>query len=66
MTQEVLIKSLTYLIKNSGITRRMFWKIVETYAYRSVVKGNAKNRPEEVQKYKYYILKAMYRSVERN
>ncbi len=66
MTQEVLIKSLTHLIKNSGITRRMFWKIVETYAYRSVVKGNAKKRPEEVQRHKYYLLKSMIRSIERN
>ncbi|HHF58182.1 MAG TPA: radical SAM protein, partial [candidate division WOR-3 bacterium] len=66
MRDGVLIRSLTNIIKHSGITRRMFWKIVETYAYKSVVKGNGKKRPEEVQKHKYYLLKSMIRSVERN
>ncbi|MDI6851472.1 MAG: radical SAM protein [bacterium] len=66
MKEEILLRSLSNLVKYPSITRPLFRKSVVTYIYATVVKGNGKKRPEEVQKHKYYLLKSMIRSVERN
>ncbi len=66
MRESVIINTLMKLLMASGTVRRTLWKAVDAQIYKSSVNNNTKKRPLEVQKYKYYILRAMYRSVERN
>ena len=66
MKDDIIVTTLVKLIMASGRVRKTLWKAIEAQIYKNLVNNNTKNRPEEVQKYKYYILKAMYRSVERN
>ncbi len=66
MKDSVIVESLLKAITYSGPVRKATWKIVEKQVYKTIVDVNRPRRPREVQLYKYYILKAMYRSVERN
>jgi len=66
MKDTIIVNTLLKLLMASGTVRKTLWKAVEAQIYKNLVNNNTKNRPEEVQKYKYYILKAMYRPVERN
>ncbi len=66
MKDGIIVNTLVKLLMASGTVRKTLWKAVEAQIYKNLVNNNTKNRPEEVQKYKYYILKAMYRSIERN
>ena len=66
MRDDIIVGTLLKLVSSSRPVRKTLWRIVEKEIYKSIVETNPDRRPVEVQKYKYYMLKAMYRSVERN
>jgi len=66
MKDDIIVTTLVKLIMASGTVRKTLWKVVDSQIYKNLVNNNTKNRPEEVQRYKYHILKSMIRSVERN
>ena len=65
MKDDIIVTTLVKLIMASGTVRKTLWKVVDSQIYKNLVNNNTKNRPEEVQRYKYHILKSMIRSVER-